>query len=149
MTWQFHLPNIYLFSCTIVILLTVSRGISMCEHYKYPIIIRRPSRVASHDLGWITVTLYCMESLQKTGKNYRVQNNLARITLLAPRRSSAEPLLSSLHWLPSELLQRRTSICTTRSSNMELLAAQIFVQNFHAGRSILHTYRLGHTTDGT
>ena len=37
-TWLFHLPNIY-FCCAIVILLTVSRGIRMCEHYKYPIII--------------------------------------------------------------------------------------------------------------
>ena len=27
------------FSCTIVILLTVSRGVSMCGHYKYPIVL--------------------------------------------------------------------------------------------------------------
>ena len=79
------------------------------------------------------------------------QNNLARIILMAPRRSSAEPLLRSLHWLPvaqrikykiavlthralmtgqppylSELLQRRASLRTTRSTNMELLVVPYF-----------------------
>ena len=47
----------------------------------------------------------CMESMQKNLlKLQRVQNNLTRITLMAPRRSSAEPLYRSLHWLP--IMQR-------------------------------------------
>ena len=90
-------------------------------------------------------------SAKNLQKLQRVQNNLARITLMVPRRSSAEPLLRYLHWLPvaqrikykiamlthralttgqppylSELLQRRTSLRTTRSTNMELLSVPVF-----------------------
>ena len=79
------------------------------------------------------------------------QNKLAQIALMAPRRSSAEPLLRYFHWLPfaqrikykiamlthrvlatgqppylSELLQRKASLRTTRSTNMELLAVPDF-----------------------
>jgi len=32
----------------------------------------------------------------------RVQNNAARIVLQAPRRSHAQPLLRTLHWLPGQ-----------------------------------------------
>ena len=87
-------------------------------------------------------------SAKNLQKLQRIQNNLARITLMAPRLSSAEPLLKSLHWLPvtqrikykiatitqsandrylSPLLQHRTSLRTTRSDNLELLA----VPDFH------------------
>ena len=48
----------------------------------------------------------------KTYRNYRVQNNIARITFLAPRRSSAEPLLRSLQWLPVvQRIKYRTLLC--------------------------------------
>ena len=50
---------------------------------------------------------YCNAVLQHAPKStlsklQRVQNNLARIVLSAPRRTHAPPLLYQLHWLPVE-----------------------------------------------
>ena len=48
----------------------------------------------------------------------RVQNNLPRITLMTPRRSSAEPLLRSLHWLPVvQHIKYKIAMLTDSSAN--------------------------------
>jgi len=46
----------------------------------------------------------------------RVQNNVARIVLQAPRRSHAQPLLRELHWLPVEpRIELKVAVLTFKS----------------------------------
>jgi len=44
--------------------------------------------------------LCCMEPRPAASRNCSVQNTAARVVLRVPKRTSAQPLLKQLHWLP-------------------------------------------------
>ena len=72
------------------------RSVTICR----PILLRQwlvPSSM--HVLTTVTrfFTTSQRENIQKLQK---IQNNLARVVLKAPRLTSPEPMLASLHWLP-------------------------------------------------
>ena len=64
---------------------------------------------------------YCNSLKYRICKNLqklqRVQNNLSRMTLTVPRRSSTELLLKSLHWLPVVQLMMNKSVMLIYNAN--------------------------------
>ena len=120
----------------------------LCDRY---ITICRPVLLRQcHRLDYCNSLLHNI-SKKNIQKLQRIQNNLARVVLKAPRLTSPEPMLASLHWLPvvyriqyklaiitfkalttgqptylADLLHRRVAVRYTRSSTPDSLVVPSF-----------------------